>query len=81
MQSELLRIITRSREQSGQGEGGRDGDEEDATCDNDEAKAEGNNSSCVTSSIATDHDASPRTANHGFLHGQPPARVLQTRAP
>ena len=76
--SELLRIITRW-EQSEQGVGGRNGDEEDATGDNDEAKAEDDNSSYVTSSIATDYDASPCSANHGSLHGQP-ARVMQTRA-
>jgi hypothetical protein len=78
MQSELLRIITRWG-QSGQGEGGRNGDKDDATGDDDEAKAEDDDSSCVTSSIATDFDASPRSANHGSLHGRP-ARALQTRA-
>jgi hypothetical protein len=78
MRSELLRIITRW-EQSGQGEGGRNGDEDDATGDNDEAKAEDDDSSCFTSSTATDFDASPRSANHDSLHGRP-ARALQTRA-
>ena len=80
MQFELLRIITRW-EQSGQGEGGRDGEEEDAGGDvNDEAEAEDDNCS-VTSSIATDREASPRrsASHHGSLHGRP-ARALQTRA-
>jgi hypothetical protein len=78
MRSELLRIIT-CWEQSGQGERGRDGCKEDVSGDNNGAKTEDDNSSCVTSSVATDYDASPRSANHGSLHKRP-ARALQTQA-
>lgn len=65
MRSDLLRIITRW-EQSGQGEGGREAEEEGVT--NDDA------SSSLTSSQADDD-----TRNIGGLSGRPP-RALQTRA-
>jgi hypothetical protein len=71
MRSDLLRIITRW-EQSGQGEGGRDEDKEDA------AVGEVLNADDASSSLATDEEASPRR-NVGCLNGRP-ARALQTRA-
>ena len=63
MRSDLLRIITRW-EQSGQGEGGREGQEEEAP--NDDA-------SSLTSQADDD------TRNIGVLTGRPP-RALQSRA-
>jgi hypothetical protein len=77
MRSELIRIIDRW-ERSGQGEGGRDQEEDqvdaaDTNQDNDDVSA--------TSSISSgDNDSSPRRPrNFGSLDRRPP-RALQSRA-
>jgi len=80
MQSDLLCIISRW-EQSGQGEGGIDQDEENETPEAAEFL------SCASSSVSDDagddeHDEGQeqgRRRNHGSLGGRP-ARALQTRA-
>jgi hypothetical protein len=79
MRSDLLRIISRW-EQSGQGEGGRDQEEEEDDAVVGDA-LDADDASCVSSSIATNEDASPRrrSANLGCLNGRP-VRALQSRA-
>ncbi len=76
MRSDLLRIITRW-EQSGQGEGGRDQEDEEDAAVGEVLNAD--DASCISSSIATDEEASPRRrpSNVGCLNGRP-ARALQS---
>ena len=75
MRSDLLRIKTQW-EQSGQGEGGRDQEEEDAVVDD---VLNADDASCISLSIATDEEASPRrrSANVGCHSGRP-AHALQS---
>ncbi len=82
MRSDLLRLISRW-EQSWQGKGGRDQDEEDAVV-NDVLNAD--DASCISLSIATDKEASSqrrsaqrRSVNVGCLNGQPGC-ALHSRA-
>jgi hypothetical protein len=79
MRSELIRIIDRW-ERSGQGEGGRDQEEDqvDAAVSHD---IQDNDDPSATSSISSgDNDSSPRRPrNYGSLDRRPP-RALQSRA-
>ncbi len=72
MRSDLLRIITRW-EQSGQGEGGRDPQEEEV----EEKEVEGDDESFFTSQAT--EDSSTRRDTIGGLNGRSP-RALQSRA-